>query len=100
MECINEKPAPVNWVICNSPTSSLTKGKKYRVRGQFSYKNTYGSKGEKYQQWDTFIIIKNDYDYTVKVNLWRFKETTAPMTLLQMENKIEELETRLSNLTQ
>lgn len=57
---------------CKNPTDTMTKGRKYKVRGHFCYLNTYGSGKDKYCMWDEFVTIKNDYDYTIKVNVNKF----------------------------
>ena len=91
----NPPEAITGWVerIADYGNRTVTKGKKYQVRNYFRYINTYGSKGEKFPMWDEFITIKNDYGFTVKMNLMGFKPCTAPLTEIQkLENRIVELE--------
>lgn len=66
-----EKPKNVSLgqiVICDTPSSTLTKGKNYKVLG---YHCTLVSTIY-YSKWNEFITIKNDYGFTVKVNLNNF----------------------------
>lgn len=60
------------WVICNTPTSTLTKGRKYQVRGHFYYLNRKSFDNDHWWEWDQFITIKNDEGWTIKVNLINF----------------------------
>lgn len=79
------------WVerTANYGNNTVTKGRKYKVLNHFCYLNTYGSNGEKYPQWDEFITLKNNYGYTVKMNLIGFTPCEAPLT------KVQELEKRI-----
>lgn len=56
-------------LVCIYPSKTLTEGGIYKVRGTFNYLNTYGVGKKKYQQFDTFVTLKNDFGYTIKVNL-------------------------------
>ena len=79
------------WI---TSAKSITVGKPYRIRGIFKYVNTYGSPGNKYRKVDTFITIKNNYGYTIKVNFSRFNVYERPeMTL---EERVEFLENALN----
>lgn len=83
-----------SWVerTASYGNKTVTKGKKYRVKNYFRYLNHYGSKGERYPMWDEFIILKNDENWTVKMNLLGFKPCDAPLTKRELEDKILELE--------
>lgn len=60
-------------LVCKIATDTTTKGRKYAVLGHFCYLNTYGPKGQKVAMWDEFVTVKNDYGFTIKVNLFNFK---------------------------
>lgn len=102
MKPINQRKSISGWVICNRPTDTLTKGKKYNVRGCFNYLNTYGAKGDRYQQWDAFLTIKNDFGFTVKVNASKFSQCEPPLSDAQrirnLENEVETLKQKLNGL--
>lgn len=75
LEAFNSSPSKIpsgTKLICKNPTSTMTKDKSYIVRGHFLYFNRYGLSGNYYYQWDEFITIKNDNNYTIKVNLNNF----------------------------
>lgn len=87
-------------------TASITKGKKYRVRGCFKYLNSYGSGKGKFYYWDVFITIKNDNGWTIKVNLNNFKphhqiysssESTKLEKYTRLENMLKSGELMLVN---
>jgi hypothetical protein len=62
-------------IVCKHPSETTTKGKKYRVMSCFNYLNKYGGSGsgrEVYYCYDTFVTLKNDYGFTVKMNLSNF----------------------------
>jgi hypothetical protein len=72
---------------------TVTKGKKYQVRNYFRYLNYYGIKGDKDLIWDEFITIKNDNEWTVKMNLLGFTPCATPLSKIQeLENRIIILE--------
>ena len=75
-ELQHKSPIPIyrkEWVVCDKPTSTLTKGKKYQVLGHFCYLNRKQfDDQDHWWQWDQFITIKNDEGWTVKVNLINF----------------------------
>ena len=96
---LKNPPKPVTgWVerVYNFGNKTVTQGRKYKVLNYFRYLRTYGCKGEKYPQWEEFIIIKNDADWTVKMNLRGFTPCDAPVTKIQeLENRILKLESEL-----
>lgn len=61
------------WVVCKNPSSTLTKGKKYKVQGYFAYLNRKQCEGDHWFDYDQFITIKNNDGWTVKVNLINFE---------------------------
>ena len=69
-----DKPEKVTGeIICEKPTSSLTKGKVYKIRGHFCYlKKMFLGGGDYCWVWYQFFTLKNDYGYTVKVNRRKF----------------------------
>lgn len=70
-----DKPDCVQGVvlIAKENTNSLTKGSKYKVRGHFcTHITTIFA-----TNWRQFVTVKNDFGYTVKVNLNNF---IAPAT--------------------
>lgn len=69
---------------------TISKNKPYRIRGVFKYINTYGTGENKYKAIDTFITIKNDYGYTVKVNATLFKKYEIPFE--SVEDRLKFLE--------
>jgi hypothetical protein len=73
-EVQKQKPKVMSGeVCCNIPTATLTKGKRYRIRGHFCFLNKMNlGDGDFCWVWDEFITIKNDDGYTVKVNTSRF----------------------------
>jgi hypothetical protein len=67
---LENKPKEIKgFLVCKTPTSTITKGVKYKVLNHFCTLVTtiYGSK------WNEFVTIKNDYGYTVKVNVNNFE---------------------------
>lgn len=71
----HERPESIfkkEWVICDRPTSTLTKGRKYQVLGHFCYLNRKCFDNDHWWEWDQFITIKNDEGWTIKVNLINF----------------------------
>ena len=76
------KSGDLGW--CNIPTSTTERGNSYIVRNIFHYRN----KGND----DFFITIKNDFNYTIKVNAIKFRARCANIP----NNELMEI--RLSNL--
>ncbi len=62
------------FLVCKKPSDTLTKGKKYYVKGHFRYKKGYGKGKERYYQFYEFVTVKNDSGWTVKVNIERFEK--------------------------
>jgi hypothetical protein len=57
-------------IKCIKASNTTSVGRKYIVRNYFATLVTtiYGS------TWNEFVIIKNDYGYTVKINLKKFEK--------------------------
>lgn len=74
-EAMKNKPEPIREgykLLCKTGTGTISVNRYYEVRGHFCYLNTYGPTGSKEVIWDEFVTIKNDFGYTIKVNLNNF----------------------------
>lgn len=70
-EAWNNKPALLNCgtvVVAKETVKSITKGKGYKIKGHFCtlVSTIYSS------EWNQFITLKNDYGFTVKMNINNF----------------------------
>jgi hypothetical protein len=69
------------YLTCKTETLSITKGKKYLIINHFcTLINTiYGS------TWHSFVTIKNDYCYTIKVNINKFETVYETLERIKEE---------------
>lgn len=80
-------------VWCYIPSSTTTRGNSYLVRNIFAYRNKY-SYG---YDWDYFITIKNDDNYTIKMNANKFRRHHPDIPEMErLELRIKKLEDALN----
>jgi hypothetical protein len=75
-ESLKEKPLSVKSgvvIVCQVPTSTLTKGKEYKVLGHFAYHKKQFDLGDHWWNWFEFYTLKNNEGYTIKVNKRKFE---------------------------
>lgn len=68
----NKKPISIpqgTMIEAKESVKSITKGGKYKVQSYFATLITTIY----YSQWHEFVTLKNDFGYTVKMNLKNFK---------------------------
>lgn len=93
-EVLKQEPNRVkrrDVIICNEASETLTKGRKYSVLGYHTYckKRSLGG-GDFYFYWYEFVTIKNNYDYTIKVNLKNFSVEKEIIEAKRIKDEYEE----------